>query len=229
MLEAETEAGIISSIAFCPDYSGTYAAGTFSGTVSIYSEDTGSTPLQHLEGVHQGGVTHLAFHPLSPTTLFVGSRRSSSIQVYDLRDVTAPLAEYDRKGSSNQRLWFEVDPWGRYLASGDEDGLVKVWDISDLSKTEPIMQRRLVDGEAFFSTPVHEQMPLALYSSTPTSRCYSRRLGRGDWKRVGSTIRTQMVILPTRQARKRVLFYRRASTGQTPSGVRQSGRLRISR
>lgn len=100
-----------------------------------------------MEGVHPGGVTHLAFHPLSPSTLFVGSRRSSSIQVYDLRDVTAPISQYSRKGSTNQRLWFDVDPWGRYLASGDEEGYVKVWDISDLSKTEPIFERKLANGE----------------------------------------------------------------------------------
>jgi len=140
-----TRSGIISSLAFCPDYSGTYAAGSYSGSVSIYSEDTSSTPLQHLEGIHRGGVTHLAFHPLSPVTLFVGSRRSSSIQVYDLRDTSAPITELRREGKTNQRLLFDVDPWGRYLCSGDEEGMVRVWDITDLGQ-EPIFEQKLHEG-----------------------------------------------------------------------------------
>lgn len=114
--------------------------------MSIYSEDTSSTPLQHLENVHKGGVTHLAFHPLSPVTLFVGSRRSSSIQVYDLRDTSVPVTELQREGKTNQRLVFDVDPWGRYLCSGDDEGTVKVWDISDLSR-EPIFAQKLHRGE----------------------------------------------------------------------------------
>lgn len=140
-------AGIISSIAFCSDYAGSYAAGSYNGTVALYSEDTAATPLLNLEGVHATGVTHLAFHPLAPTTLFVGSRRSDSIQVYDLRDVSAPVISLARKGSTNQRLWFDVDPWGRYLSSGDEEGTVSVWDITDLTNDKPIFSEQLCDGE----------------------------------------------------------------------------------
>ena len=137
--------GIISSIVFCTDYSGTYAAGSFSGSAAIYSEDTAATAVAHLDGVHPGGVTQLAFHPLSPQTLFVGSRRSSSIQIFDLRDTSAPVGELARKGGTNQRLLFDVDPWGRWLASGDEDGTVKVWDITDLSKP-PVLEEQLHQG-----------------------------------------------------------------------------------
>jgi hypothetical protein len=53
------DAGIISALAFTPDYSGTYAAGTFSGSVSLYSEDMGGTASGHLEGVSPGGVTQV--------------------------------------------------------------------------------------------------------------------------------------------------------------------------
>ena len=51
--------GIISALAFSPDYSGLYAAGSFSGTVSLYTEDTGATPVQHIDGVTGGGVTQV--------------------------------------------------------------------------------------------------------------------------------------------------------------------------
>lgn len=85
----------------------------------MYDEDS-SGVLAHLEGVEGGGVTQIAFHPLNPNTLFVASRRSSAIQVFDLRDTTMPAARLERPASTNQRLAFDVDPWGRWIASGDE-------------------------------------------------------------------------------------------------------------
>ena len=60
----EAGLGIISTLAFCPDYSGLFAAGSFSGTVSLYSEDTGGTPVQHLKGVIGGGVTQVFLMPI---------------------------------------------------------------------------------------------------------------------------------------------------------------------
>ncbi|ORY27763.1 hypothetical protein BCR39DRAFT_537048 [Naematelia encephala] len=123
--EKGNQKGIISTLAFCPDYSGLFAAGSFAGNVSLYSEDTGSTAVAHLEGIKGGGVTQVAFHPLSPQTLFVASRRCNVIQVFDTRNPSSgPFMEIERKGMSNQRIWFDVDPWGRYLASGDEVNII---------------------------------------------------------------------------------------------------------
>ncbi|CAD6582384.1 MAG: hypothetical protein TREMPRED_003271 [Tremellales sp. Tagirdzhanova-0007] len=139
--------GIISALAFSPDYSGLYAAGSFSGTVSLYTEDTGATPVQHIDGV--------AFHPLNPQTMFVASRRSNVIQVFDIRDTSRQLSELKKVGASNQRLWFDVDPWGRYLGSGDETGEISVWNLSDLST--PIIKEKLHDVP-----PVHAGYPLSL-------------------------------------------------------------------
>jgi hypothetical protein len=62
----EWATGIISALGFCHDYSGTFAAGSYSGTVAIYSEDTGGTQLQHLEGVTGGGVTQVSFLSSEP-------------------------------------------------------------------------------------------------------------------------------------------------------------------
>ena len=52
--------GIISSLAFALDGKGAYAAGTFDGSVSVYSEDMGGTATVHLEGVEKGGVTQVS-------------------------------------------------------------------------------------------------------------------------------------------------------------------------
>jgi len=166
--------GIISALAFSSDYSGVFAAGSFSGTVSLYSEDTGATPMQHVDGIVGGGVTQvrcqdpgvdladdarqIAFHPLNPQTMFVASRRSSSIQAFDVRDSSQPLAELKREGQTNQRLNFDVDPWGRWFGSGvevrqnclnladEKSGIVRVWDLTDLA-SGPVFEEKLHDGE----------------------------------------------------------------------------------
>jgi hypothetical protein len=43
--------GIISAIDFCPDYSGLFAAGTFTSSIGIFSEDTGSQVLRYLDDI----------------------------------------------------------------------------------------------------------------------------------------------------------------------------------
>lgn len=113
-------AGIISALAFNPHNPGSFAAGSFAGSVVLYDEDTGERAAAHVEGVEGGGVTQIAFHPLEVNTFFVASRRSDAVQVFDLRDTSAPVGGLARSASSNQRLTFDVDPWGRWLAAGDE-------------------------------------------------------------------------------------------------------------
>ncbi|WWC86988.1 uncharacterized protein L201_001869 [Kwoniella dendrophila CBS 6074] len=157
--------GIISALSFCPDYSGTFAAGSFSGkgSVALYSEDTGSTPLAHVEGIVGGGVTQIAWHPLNSTIMFVASRRSSQIQIYDTRDLTAPLSSFERNGHTNQRLWLDVDPWGRWLASGDQNGTIKIWDIATMD-TKPRFEENL-HQDAVGSIQFHPFQPLLLTCS----------------------------------------------------------------
>lgn len=87
--------------------------------MALYDEDTGQAT-GHIEGLEGGGVTQIAFHPLHEHTLFVASRRSDCIQVFDLRDASAPVGKLERPATTNQRIWFDVDLWGRWLASGDE-------------------------------------------------------------------------------------------------------------
>jgi WD40 repeat protein len=115
----ELTAGIISALAFSPHQISTFAAGSFAGSVVLYDEDTGSASA-HVEGVEGGGVTQIAFHPLDPSVFFVASRRSKAIQAFDMRDLSAPVGRLERSASTNQRLTFDVDLWGRWLASGDE-------------------------------------------------------------------------------------------------------------
>lgn len=88
-------AGIISALAFSQHMPGAFAAGSFSGSVVLYDEDTGNRAAGHLYGVEGGGVTQLVYHPLDPNTIFVASRRSDSLQAYDLRDTSQPVARLE--------------------------------------------------------------------------------------------------------------------------------------
>lgn len=43
--------GIVSSISFCPDYSGLFAASSLSSAVTLFSETTGEDPIAYLGGM----------------------------------------------------------------------------------------------------------------------------------------------------------------------------------
>lgn len=75
--------GIISSLAVCPDWTGTFAAGSFARSVGIYSLQTNKRVLM-LRGI-DFGVTHMKYAPQSSHILWVGGRKSSHISCYDLR------------------------------------------------------------------------------------------------------------------------------------------------
>ncbi|CUA67925.1 hypothetical protein RSOLAG22IIIB_13579 [Rhizoctonia solani] len=120
--------GIISSLAFAPDWTGTYAVGTFSGTIALYTEDTGAQVQNWLEGF-EGGVTQTRFNPAQPHVVYAGFRRTQIIARWDLRNPSEPDILYDRGVvSTNQRLGFDLSPDGRWLISGDEQGQVSVFD-----------------------------------------------------------------------------------------------------
>ncbi|CCF48840.1 hypothetical protein NDA11_003035 [Ustilago hordei] len=184
--------GIISALATSPHPSepGSHelvAVGTLSGTVGVYDLIPASfpEPTEHIatptatsdgqESLAQSsllagwseiegdGITQLKFHPLTPYVLFVASRRSDYIYVYDVRYLMGDTSRWMFKplaraaagvrsahllaklprygGASHQRMYFDVDWAGRWLASGDENGKIHLWRIDtgrfmDQSKDE---------------------------------------------------------------------------------------------
>lgn len=151
------------------------AVGTFDGTIAVYSFDptlfpeptdhtAARTPSNHDQEslaqsscfagwreVEGDGITQLKFHPLSPYVLFVASRRSDHIYVYDTRYLMGdgtrwsfrPLAQSAAGvrsahllaklrrpgGATHQRIYFDLDWAGRWLATGDEHGMIHMWRI----------------------------------------------------------------------------------------------------
>lgn len=120
--------GIISSIAFSPDYSGLYAAGTFNASIGLLSEDTGAQILLYLDDV-PSAITQLKFSPTQPSLLFASFRQRGEIGVWDVRNTTTRYGtlqppEVGRvptdASTLNQRRWFDIDIGGRWVAAGDE-------------------------------------------------------------------------------------------------------------
>ncbi|CAE6421920.1 unnamed protein product [Rhizoctonia solani] len=120
--------GIISSLAFAPDWSGTYAAGSFGGAIALYTEDTGAQAQSWLEG-SEGGITQIRFNPTQAHIVYAAFRRTPTIARWDLRNPSEPDVLYDRGlVSTNQRLGFDVSSDGRWIVAGDERGQVSIFD-----------------------------------------------------------------------------------------------------
>ncbi|KAJ1657634.1 hypothetical protein IWQ61_002999 [Dispira simplex] len=115
--------GIISSIHFNPDRSGLYALGTFANSVGLY--DSRDHHLHYLKNPPGGsGVTQVQFSPCG-YYLYVATRTKQTIYCWDIRQTGRWLYDICRQMRTNQRIYFDVDPSGRYLVTGhDSSGSV---------------------------------------------------------------------------------------------------------
>ncbi|CAD6901480.1 unnamed protein product [Tilletia controversa] len=176
------------------------AVGTFGGNVGLYALGRGNSAgeccVAGWKEAHGTGISQLAFHPMAPNLLFVQSRRSEIIRVYDIRLLCGCLAVdfanraqatygertsgtlvavlhpaptaagteiKSRKGGrgtkgrrrrTQQRLFFDVDPSGRWLCAGDANGTVRIWDVdTHSSEADPTQtQDQVEEGEASSAT-----------------------------------------------------------------------------
>mmetsp|Transcript_7978 Transcript_7978/g.11919 ORF Transcript_7978/g.11919 Transcript_7978/m.11919 type:complete len:330 (-) Transcript_7978:106-1095(-) len=119
--------GLISCLSFNPDMSGTFAAGSYSCSVSVYVEDMQGAALE----LTQLGfaVTHMKWSPCG-RYLWAGGRSCGDICCWDLRHTREMVGKVHRDLTSNQRVMFDLDPWGRYLATGTQKGDVLFFDTT---------------------------------------------------------------------------------------------------
>lgn len=59
---------------------------------------------------------------------YSGGRKDGEIIGWDLRNPGQVLFSMKRTVETNQRIYFDLDPSGRYLFSGDTGGFIRVWD-----------------------------------------------------------------------------------------------------
>ncbi|KAI7756400.1 hypothetical protein M8C21_011640 [Ambrosia artemisiifolia] len=123
----EGQSGIISSIAFSPSHTGMLATGSYSQTTAIYREDN----MEQLYVLHgqEGGVTHIQFSK-DGNYLYTGGRKDPYILCWDIRKTVEIVYKlYRSTETTNQRIQFDIEPYGRHLGTGGQDGLVHIYDL----------------------------------------------------------------------------------------------------
>ncbi|KAK9156095.1 hypothetical protein Sjap_003575 [Stephania japonica] len=107
----EGQSGIISALAFCPAHSGMLAAGSYSQTTAIYRED--NMELLYVLHGQEGGITHDPY-----------------ILCWDIRNTVDTVYKlYRYTEATNQRIFFDIEPCGRHLGTGGQDGQVHIYDL----------------------------------------------------------------------------------------------------
>ncbi|KAK9831400.1 hypothetical protein WJX81_001243 [Elliptochloris bilobata] len=120
--------GIVSCLAPNPDRSGLLAAGSYSGAAALFDENSGE--LLFLLAGHVGGVTQVAFSR-DGNYLYTGARRDPDILCWDVRAASGVVYRLPRaSGTTNQRIAFDIEPCGRHLVTGGENGCMRVFDLA---------------------------------------------------------------------------------------------------
>lgn len=115
--------GIISTICFSPQdaATGIYVAGSFAGSMALYDYRMKGDALLSWPSPHNGqGITTLRLS-YDGRLLFSGARKNDYVHCWDLRKGSL-LSSFWRDASSNQRLGIDLDPAGRYMATGCRKG-----------------------------------------------------------------------------------------------------------
>lgn len=165
--------GVISCLAFNPDHSDLYAAGSFLKSIGLYdsraeelllllrdknqrangrrgklspvvaANDDGAGPAKNecspTLSSPMGGLTQVQFSP-DGLYLYSASRQDPFIRCWDIRNTANVLFRLERPGElTNQRLEFDVSSDGRWLSTGDMNGDISVFDLSN--PTDPDSER----------------------------------------------------------------------------------------
>ncbi|XP_036002525.1 telomerase Cajal body protein 1 isoform X2 [Fundulus heteroclitus] len=167
VVKKQGQSGIISCFAFSPCQS-VYACGSYSRCAGLYCCQDGAL-LALLPTRHHGGLTHLLFSP-DGNYLYTGGRKDPEILCWDLRDPGKVVFSLKRNVATNQRIYFDLDPSGRYLLSGDTEGVVSVWDAHTAPPdgNEELLQPQLrfqAHWDCTNGISVHPFMPILATSS----------------------------------------------------------------
>ncbi|KAH7650721.1 Guanine nucleotide-binding protein [Dioscorea alata] len=135
--------GIVSSIAVSPSHSGMLALGSYNQSTALYAED--NMELLYVLHGQSGGIT-----------------QDSYILCWDVRNTVDIVYKlYRSTENTNQRVSFDIEPCGRHLGAGGEDGLVHIYDLQSGQWITAFQAASdTVNGFGF-----HPHLPLAASSS----------------------------------------------------------------
>ncbi|KAM7264565.1 hypothetical protein ACFE04_002248 [Oxalis oulophora] len=155
----EGQRGIISAIAFGPNDSKMLATGSYDQTTAIYSED--NMELLYVLHGQEGGVTHVQFSK-DGNYLYTGGRKDPFIMCWDVRNTVEVVYKLYRSAEhTNQRISFDIEPSGKHLGTGGQDGTVNIYDLQTGQWVSGFQAAAdTVNGFSF-----HPFMPLAATSS----------------------------------------------------------------
>ncbi|KAJ0985739.1 hypothetical protein J5N97_004095 [Dioscorea zingiberensis] len=119
--------GIVSSIAVSPTHSGMLALGSYNQSTALYAE--GNMELLYILHGQEGGITQVLFSK-DGNYLYTGGRKDPYILCWDIRNTVDIVYKlYRSTENTNQRVSFDIEPCGRHLGAGGEDGLVHIYDL----------------------------------------------------------------------------------------------------
>ncbi|XP_041981182.1 telomerase Cajal body protein 1 homolog isoform X2 [Aricia agestis] len=131
------------------------AMGSWNTTITLYNINEMGTykSIGKMHG-HTGGVTHMKFTP-DGLKLVSGARKDNKLLVWDIRYYRRPLNILSRVVDTNQRIYFDISPCGKYLVSGGTDGIVKVWDENAVSWKDGLDVADVDKDNVTFKFPLH--------------------------------------------------------------------------
>ncbi|KAJ8765877.1 hypothetical protein K2173_020393 [Erythroxylum novogranatense] len=155
----EGQAGIISAIAFSPSHNGLLATGSYSRNTAIYRED--NMELLYVLHGQEGGITHVQFSK-DGNYLYTGGRKDPYILCWDVRQTVEVVYKFYRcSEQTNQRIMFDIEPLGRHLGTGGQDGWVHLYDLQTGQWTSGFQAAAdTINGFSF-----HPWLPMAATSS----------------------------------------------------------------
>eukprot|EP00884_Botryococcus_braunii_P006725 jgi/Botrbrau1/16053/Bobra.7_2s0027.1 len=120
--------GIVSCMDTNPFMPDMLVVGAYSRYIAVL--DAGTMETQYVLGPTKGGVTQVQFSR-DGYYLYSGGRQDPHIHCWDIRSTCQTLYSLERDtASTTQRVLFDIEPCGRHLASGGQDGSVRVFDLA---------------------------------------------------------------------------------------------------
>ncbi|XP_064554352.1 telomerase Cajal body protein 1 homolog [Drosophila montana] len=117
-------------------------------------------------GGHTAGITQLRYGTDAGAgnwQLFSGARKCPKLLQWDMRNYKKPLREFQRQVKTNQRIQFDLNPEQTWLASGDTEGGLNLWNLE--ASGEPAALQLPLHGDCCNGISFHPNLPILATSS----------------------------------------------------------------